>query len=540
MEIHELLQGSEAWHVHRANHRNASDTPAVTGHSPYKSRSEFLKERATGIAKEIDPAAQRRFDDGHRYEALARPLAEKIIGGSLFPVTGTEGLYSASFDGLTMMEDVAFEHKTLNDAIRACGSAAELPIYYREQMEHQLMVSGAGKCLFMATRWNADDELQEERHFWYEPDMELRRQICAAWDQFEIDLANYQPAEPATPESIGQAPETLPALRIEVTGMVTASNLDAFKSRAMEVIGAVKTELKTDQDFADAAESVKWCEDVEARLEGAKQHALSQTESIDALFKTIDTIKEQARAVRLKLEKLVKVEKERRKEELVAKFRKELNDHYDALKTRTGVDCLAQTNFTEAIKGLKTLDSMRDKLSVALANAKMAANEMADRIEANRKTVEDMSLFPDFAAVCTKAPEDFAALLALRISQRQEAEAKRKAAEAEAAAQAQAAQVIEAAKVAPTPTPAEPVAAKPAAEVSTLPQADTGTLLKLGEISQRLGFDVRADFMESLGFKPVKLEKQAKLYRECDFTAICSAIVRHINAVAAGAVKLAA
>lgn len=36
-----------------------------------------------------------------------------------------------------------------------------------------------------------------------------------------------------------------------------------------------------------------------------------------------------------------------------------------------------------------------------------------------------MSLFPDFAAVCTKAPEDFAALLAMRVGQRREAEEKR-------------------------------------------------------------------------------------------------------------------
>jgi hypothetical protein len=74
---------------------------------------------------------------------------------------------------------------------------------------------------------------------------------------------------------------------------------------------------------------------------------------------------------------------------------------------------------------------MRDKVSVALANAKIEANAIADRIEANRKTVEDMSLFPDFAQCCTKAPDDFAALLSMRTNARKEAEEKRLAAERE-------------------------------------------------------------------------------------------------------------
>jgi hypothetical protein len=88
--------------------------------------------------------------------------------------------------------------------------------------------------------------------------------------------------------------------------------------------------------------------------------------------------------------------------------------------------------FADAIKGLKSLDSMRDKVSTtALAHAKIEANAVADRIDANRKTVEDMSLMPDFAAVCTKATDDFAALYAMRKQQRADAEAKRLEAERE-------------------------------------------------------------------------------------------------------------
>ena len=72
----------------------------MLGVSQYKTRTELLHEIATGIVDaEIDEAALRRFADGHRFEALARPLAEEIIGDSLSPVDGVEGKLSASFDG---------------------------------------------------------------------------------------------------------------------------------------------------------------------------------------------------------------------------------------------------------------------------------------------------------------------------------------------------------------------------------------------------------------------------------------------------------
>ena len=163
MQIHNLTQGTDEWKAYRANHFNASDAPAMMGLSPYKTRTQLLNEMKSGIEPEIDAMTQRRFDDGHRFEALARPLAEQIIGQDLYPVVGSEGRLSASFDGLTMDESICFEHKTLNDEIRAAASAADLGAHLRAQMEQQLMISGAEKCLFMASKW-AGETLVEEVH----------------------------------------------------------------------------------------------------------------------------------------------------------------------------------------------------------------------------------------------------------------------------------------------------------------------------------------------------------------------------------------
>ena len=126
------------------------------------------------------------------------PWAQLLFG---YPVVGSEGKLSASFDGLTMDRSVAFEHKTLSQKLRAAMvdgcTGAELPMVYRLQMEQQCMVSGAGRVLFLASKWDEEGRLIEERHCWYEPNLELRARIVAGWAQFERDLADYKPPLPS-------------------------------------------------------------------------------------------------------------------------------------------------------------------------------------------------------------------------------------------------------------------------------------------------------------------------------------------------------
>lgn len=459
MKRHDLIQGTPEWHEFRATHFGGSDAPAMMGVSPYKTRTELLKEKAVGISREVDPAAQRRFDDGHRYEAMARPLAAAKIGEEIYPVVGSDGVLGASLDGMTMLGDVIWEHKSMNDEIRACFSMDDLPLVYRVQCEHNLRVSGAERCLFSATKWDADGQLIEERHIWITPDLTLRSKIIAGWDLFTEDLSNFRLEDHAVAveKPVGKAPELLPALHIEVTGMVTASNLDAFSEHAIAVFQGIKTDLATDEDFANAEKTVRWCKDVEERLEAAKQHALSQTETIDALFRAIDSITEEARQKRLKLTKLVKDRKEEIRLKIVQGGNQQLADHIAKLNARIGGNWMPriEPGFAEAIKGLKSLDSIKDAVSTALANAKIHANEVADRIEMNRKALVTVDadlihLFPDFASVCNNDPAMFSALIEQRYAKHQErveAEAKAKVESAAVISSAQASATVAAAPV---------------------------------------------------------------------------------------------
>ena len=64
------------------------------------------------------------------------------------------------------------------------------------------------------------------------------------------------------------------------------------------------------------------------------------------------------------------------------------------------------------------------------------------------------------------------------------------------------------------------------------PVAATAPTLKLGEIGERLGFSLSADFLVNLGFEAVKV-KNACLYQERDFALILMRLIAHIQAVQA-------
>lgn len=553
MKIVNLIQGTPEWHAHRAAHFNASDAPVMLGCSPYKTRSQLVREFATGAAAEHDAATLRRFADGHSFEDLARPLAEQILGEELFPVTGTHGKFSASFDGLTLLEDKAFEHKSLNDDLRLAmpldGTDPCLPLHYQVQMEHQAMVSGAERVLFMASKW-AGDELVEERHCWYVPNPELRAKIVAGWAQFEADVAAYEAAAVAAPIASGRAPDQLPALRIEVTGMVTASNLAEWKDQAIAVFQGISTELVSDQDFADAETTVKWCGNIEEQLKAAKQHALSQTESIDLLFRTIDDIAAEARAKRLDLEKLVKRRKDERRTEIGNAARRSVQQHVVAINETLGEHAIPMpttlvADIAEAMKGKRSFSSMQEAVDAVAANAKIDASQYAERTRANVAIlaghVEHATLFADRVQLCaTKAPEDLRNLVAARIAEHQQAEQARldaerekireqeqaKAQEAAAAVQAAQVQQVLVAEAAPAQTEAATTASAPS------PSATQRQIvrIKLGQIVDLIApLKIDAEGLRQLGFEPVATERGSKLYDTDQVDAMRAAMIRSLQ-----------
>lgn len=575
MKLHDLQQGSPAWHEFRGNHFGASEAAAMLGMSPTTTRAELLRMKYTTLGKEFAPWVQENvLDEGHRVEAQIRGwIADEVVNDELYPATCSDGLLSASCDGLTLLADVAWENKQWNEAKAAIVRAGGVPDEHVPQCQQVLMVTGASKLIFSIS------DGTPERTVWVVvyPSPEWFQRLRDGWALFQRDLAAYTlpPAAEAAP--VGKAPDQLPALRIEVTGQVTASNLAEFKQTALAAIRSVNRDLKTDSDFADAEKAVKWCDDVETRLKAAKEHALSQTASIDALFKTIDDIAAESKRVRLDLDKLVTRRKAEVKDEAVVKARAELDARIGRLNAELAPFRILPINadFAGAIKGKRTLTSVQEALDGVLVVATIAAENEARAVRANltwfKVRASDFEfLFADLGQIVHKQDEDFRLAVDARISTHIQAEARKEAerqsAEAQRVAQAEqrareqeaariAAQQAEAARVAAAAAQAAATVAEPVITPAVAPmhapalqperkvilvRGDTvkpanfePATLNLGAICGRLQFTVSAAFLcDVLHIQPAKTYKASKLYTESQFAAICSQLLSHVSAMA--------
>ncbi|MEQ6329259.1 Heme peroxidase, partial [Pseudomonas chengduensis] len=110
--------------------------------------------------------------------------------------------------------------------------AEQLEAHYYWQLEQQLLVTGAEKVIFVCSDGTENNFVSME----YYPVPGRAEALAAGWKQFAADLEEQEAPAAKPVEKIGRAPEMLPAIHVEVTGMVKHSNLDQFRAMAMEAI----------------------------------------------------------------------------------------------------------------------------------------------------------------------------------------------------------------------------------------------------------------------------------------------------------------
>lgn len=549
MTIHDVTQGSPEWLALRRTHFTASEAAAMMGCSPYMTRDELLRAKATGEAEEITAEQQRLFDSGHRTEAAFRPHAAALIGDDLFPITGSrsvEGLpLLASFDGLTMGHEVGYEHKLWNaDLVRTLEANGEPGPAYYWQLEQQLLVSGAGFILFCVS----DGTAEKAKAINYASIPERRAALIAGWKQFAADLAAWKPAPAAPVKPTGAKPSALMALQVQARGDIVSSNLPDFKAYALEVIGGINKTLSTDQDFADAEEAVKWCAAGEERIAATRAAILGQMVSVDEATRMLDDVAAALRRTRLDLGKLVEARKQEIRDEIAGKAQAALVEHVAGINAafpRPYVP-LPQADFYAAMKGKRTIDTLQAAANSLLANAKAQANSAGQLVRANLDAFAlavpkpQCLLFADLAALVLKPAEDFAALVQARLQQHA-AEVAQHAAEvaaAEARAQAereaqqhaaQAAQFVPVSEYqGKVPDGAHDIGSIHASRIANPSPADDGALCTLGQLQARLRLPVTAMLLEDLGFAFTQ-RGPSRMYRVAAYPAIVDALIRHLQ-----------
>ena len=185
--IIQLKQGSQEWLDYRRNMRNASETAAVLGVSPWMTPYQLWLLK-TGRTESKATAAMQRGTD---MEPAARAAYEAETGSIMQPLVLQDGDYSASLDGMDLDGQLILEvkcpYKGQTSALWNEAVVGQVPQQYQLQVQHQLMVSKAS----LAHLWVFDGKqgllLPIER------DEAAMMRIRAGWDGFQTFLDSDTP-----------------------------------------------------------------------------------------------------------------------------------------------------------------------------------------------------------------------------------------------------------------------------------------------------------------------------------------------------------
>ena len=415
-----VTQGSAEWLALRKNFFTASEAPMMMGDHKNISRNQLLDAKK-GWTTIVDEYLQKLFDKGHAVEEAARPLAAADVGEDLFPVTGSlevEGLaLLASFDGLTMFDDVCFEHKLFNKTLAENVLNNVLEPHYYWQLEQQLLVSGADKCYFVTSDGTKDNW----QAMYYVSVPERREALIKGWKQFAIDLESHEPqAKVEKAVTSGQVRE-LTSINYKMNGLALESNLEAYKQAATDLVALSEKPLESDQDFADAEARQKVFTKAEKDIKNACDRAMGEIESIDNFVKDMRFISEQIRQAWLAEDKQIKARTEELREEILNKANQEASKALNEAMAKVNAK-LPNIDFDPftAMKGKRTIESLQDAADTEVAKAKIQINEFVEVAQANMLVIADNRefdfLFNDWAQIAFKATEDFKTLVTARIA----------------------------------------------------------------------------------------------------------------------------
>jgi predicted phage-related endonuclease len=426
-KLHDHIQGTAEWHSERHELRGASEAAAMLDISPKTSRNELLKLKATGIKKEVNAYTQRIFDNGHRVEALARPIIENLIDDILYPVTLSLGKLSASCDGLTGDGDIAFEHKQWNAKLAESVRNSILPEEHWPQCQQVLMVSGAKRLIFVCS----DGTKNNLEYLWIYPDESWFATINAGWAQFEKDLEAYKSNiielvnEPPKAAAIAD----LPMVTVQVKGELTTCNLKSVKPYFDKFLDEAKIELVTDDDFAQAEAEAKLGRETAKRCKLTAKAVVDQMLSISEVTRELEAYAMKFDALALRQEKAVKEQKEQRKATARAQREQAYKAHMTALQNEIWPVALVvcqKPDFVGAMKNQRMLESLYNKLDTELAHAKIQADAVAQKVRLNLALIKDYPdynfLFNDIQTLAYKEFDELKILVESRIEAHQQAE----------------------------------------------------------------------------------------------------------------------
>ena len=143
-----LEQGSQEWLSWRKTVITATDASIIMGSNPWDTpykcwqrKLGLIEEKASNEAMErgkmLEPQARVHFIEKHSID-----MTPAVVESTEFDFLG------ASLDGISDGGKLLLEIKCGGAKLHDMASRGEIPEYYRDQMQHQLLVTGANKCFY--------------------------------------------------------------------------------------------------------------------------------------------------------------------------------------------------------------------------------------------------------------------------------------------------------------------------------------------------------------------------------------------------------
>jgi predicted phage-related endonuclease len=416
-KIHDLEQGSQKWLEFRLNHNGSSEIAAAMGLSPDMTRREMLKVKSTGLSKEFSDYVQKYIlDKGHEIEAKTRDIIEKQFGIELYPTVASKGNISASADGITFENDLAWECKSYNKVDFDLVMAGELPPKHMPQCQQVMGVFGIKRLLFTIS-----DGVNNTASLYVDFDEDYWDKIKETWAQFDEDKkvfkAEASKALPVANEVIG-----FPAITYKLNGTLIVSDLSFYKDQAVSLKERYLVPPRKDQDFADRHAQNKEIKEAEERIQAVRKNVTGEFSDLSAFIKSLDEIETILRSTRLIGEKQVKEGKDQIKLELVSKYRADWLKFYGTKQSEIAPIKLIcnEPDFKKAIANKRSIDGCEEGLSTEVANAKIAATTLVKEIKQKQIWLDEKAdghlfLLNDLQTIIYKPFDDFTLLINTRI-----------------------------------------------------------------------------------------------------------------------------
>jgi len=144
----QLEQGTKEWLSWRKTVITATDASIIMGNNPWttpykcwQNKLGLVEEQKTNDAmergKKLEPEARAQFIQ--RYDLIMEPM---VVESTEYEFLG------ASLDGICLSGRFILEIKCGGAKLHDLAARGEIPAYYLDQMQHQLLVTRAEKCFY--------------------------------------------------------------------------------------------------------------------------------------------------------------------------------------------------------------------------------------------------------------------------------------------------------------------------------------------------------------------------------------------------------